>query len=288
VAWFLVVPLLVDPVADALLLTFPPAFLLGDRTPADMGVGYDVVSLRSSDGVALSGWYTPSQNGAAVVLLHGVAATRSDLVEHAAVLAENGFGVLLLDPRGYADSGGRAMDLGWYGERDLEGAVDFLTDQPDVDADRIGLVGLSLGGEASIGAAAADPRVRAVVAEGASYRVLDDQPPRIAEGWMGRAADWVMFRTVDALTGAPAPLSLVESVARIAPRPVLLITGADPREEEAAREMMGSAPESVEVWRLPDTPHVGGLATHPGEWEERVVAFLDGALLATDAVGPAG
>ena len=66
--------------------------------------------------MALSGWYVPSRNGAAVVLLHGAGSTRSAVLPHAVVLADDGFGVLLYDARGHGRSQGRAMDFGWYGD----------------------------------------------------------------------------------------------------------------------------------------------------------------------------
>src|SRR5206468_1520008 len=78
------------------------------------------------------------------------------------------------DARGHGRSAGRAMDFGWYGDADVQGAVTFLGAQPDVRDGRIAAVGLSMGGEEAIGAAATDPRIRAVVAEGATGRVAAD------------------------------------------------------------------------------------------------------------------
>ena len=63
-----------------------------------------------------------------------------------------GYGVLLLDARGHGDSGGRAMDLGWFGDLDVTAAVDHLAARDDVDPDRIGAVGMSMGGEEAGGA----------------------------------------------------------------------------------------------------------------------------------------
>jgi hypothetical protein len=58
--------------------------------------------------------------------------------------------------------------------------------------------------------------------------------------------------------------------------PILLIVGDDPAEASAAPLLEAVAPE-MEVWRLPDTPHIQALARHPAEWEARVIAFLDAA-----------
>ncbi|MGD9997016.1 MAG: alpha/beta hydrolase, partial [Ilumatobacteraceae bacterium] len=160
----------VMPLAIAVYATNVPRPSLGSTTPADVGLDFVDAVLTTSDGVRLSGWYVPSANGAAVVLLHGASSTRSNVLGHAAVLARHGYGVLLYDARGHGRSDGRAMELGWYGDLDVAAAVDFLAARPDVDARRIGAIGMSMGGEQVIGALAADDRLVAAVAEGATNR----------------------------------------------------------------------------------------------------------------------
>ena len=77
------------------------------------------------------------------------------------------------------------MDAGWYGDRDLIAAVAFLQHQRDVDPRRIGALGLSMGGEEAIGAATADPAIRAVVAEGATHRTAADKAGYLPGGLAG-------------------------------------------------------------------------------------------------------
>ena len=67
------------------------------------------------------------------------------------------------------------MDLGWWGEVDVPAAVTFLAAREEIDDARIGVVGLSMGGEQAIGALAVDPRIRVVVAEG-NYLLVDREP----------------------------------------------------------------------------------------------------------------
>lgn len=148
---------------------------VGTTTPADRGLPYRDVEFRTGDGVRLSGWYVPSRAGAAVVLVHGAGSTRSSVLDHAVVLGRAGYGVLLFDARGHGRSGGRAMDFGWYGDADIAAAVTFLQAEPDVDDERIAAVGMSMGGEEAIGAAAGDARIKAVVAEGATNRSAGDK-----------------------------------------------------------------------------------------------------------------
>ena len=122
----------------------------------------------TADGVRLSAWHVPSANGAAVVLRHGATSTRSNTLDEMVVLARHGYGVLATDARGHGRSGGVAMDWGWFGDLDSAATVTYLSRRPDVDAHRIAVAGLSLGGEEALGAAAADPRIRAVIAEGSA------------------------------------------------------------------------------------------------------------------------
>src|SRR5690606_18659059 len=115
-------------------------------TPAAHGLVAEDVRFDAADGTALAAWYVPSRNGAAVVVRHGAGSTADDQLAQASVLATHGYGVLITDARGHGESDGRAMDFGWYGDDDIAGAVSFLSDRPDVDPGRIGVVGFSMGG----------------------------------------------------------------------------------------------------------------------------------------------
>ncbi|MCU0259474.1 MAG: alpha/beta fold hydrolase [Ilumatobacteraceae bacterium] len=254
-----------------------------ETTPADVGLDAVDVTMRASDGVELTGWYVPSTNGAAVVLRHGSGSDRSDVLDHAVVLARNGYGVLMTDARGHGESEGRAMDLGWNGDADIDAAVDLLRTRPDVDPTRIAVVGLSMGGEEAIGAAAADPRIAAVVAEGATGRTAADKAWLSEEygvrGWLQEQVDRLTYAFVRWFADPDDPISLADAVADAAPRPVLLIAAGDvPEEGQVAERLAEVAPSSVEVWEVEGAGHTDGLDTAPEEWERRVVRFLDGAL----------
>ena len=140
------------------------------------------------------------------------------------------------------------MDFGWFGDLDAAAAVSFLQDQPDVDDTRIAAVGMSMGGEEALGAAASDDRIRAVVAEGATNRMSADRAWLSDEyGWRGviqEGVEWLLYRTADVLTSAEPPLSLRDAVSAIAPRPVLLIAAGNVAEEGHASEyIQGAAPK---------------------------------------------
>ena len=256
----------------------PPSTITA--TPADLGLEFASVTMRTVDGVELAGWYLPGTSDAAIVVAHGAGSTRSDALEQAAVLVGNGFGVLLVDARGHGGSDGTAMDFGWYGDADLSAAIDHLTQRPDVDPDRIGVLGLSMGGEETIGVAAADDRVRAVVAEGATARTATDKAwLSDAYGWRGWLQEQVekaQFGVTDLLTDASPPTALRSAVHDAVGTPFLLITASTVADEgHAAEYLRTAAPERVTVWTVEGASHTGGLHTSPVEWEERVVSFFD-------------
>jgi len=267
------------------LVVFPVAFAINAthraRTAveaADLGRPYERVSFTTSDGLQLAGWYVPSRNRAAVIAVPG----RGGIAAQARMLARHGYGVLLFDRRGEGESEGDFNAFGWGGDADIKAAVTFLTRRPDVDATRIGGLGLSVGGEMMLETAAEDARLRAVVSEGAGVRSLaehwDDPGPADAQKPF---SDWVvqtLAMTVLADQGPPPGLSGI--VGDIAPRPLLLIRGLDGQPQEALnRVYYAAAREPKALWEVPGAGHTAALSAQPREYERRVVDFFDRALL---------
>jgi uncharacterized protein len=272
-------------VAPAVAATNVPRTEIG-AGPDSVGLDHEDVVLRTDDDVALAAWYVPSANRAAVALLHGAGSTRSDVLDEAAMLAGAGFGVLMVDARGHGDSGGRAMDFGWYGDSDVAAATAFLAARPDVDPERIGVVGLSMGAEEALGAIGSDDVIRAVVAEGATARSAPDDDwlsdvhglRGLVQEQLERVQDWV----TDALTGASPPGSLRSSVAAASGTRVLLITAGEVADESHAAEYIAAAaPDRVAIWNVAGAGHTEALAHAPHEWVTRVIGFLTESLLAT-------
>lgn len=146
------------------------------RTPADYQMVYQSLELQTQDGLRLAAWYIPSQNGAAVIMVHGHKANRADLLTRAQVLARHGYGVLLLDLRAHGKSEGDLITFGLKEVQDVDAAYRYLLTRPDVDADRIGAIGCSMGGAVVILSAAQNAGIKAVVSESA-FATLSDAVP---------------------------------------------------------------------------------------------------------------
>lgn len=157
--------------------------------------------------------------------------------------------------------------------------VHRLGAQPDVTHGRIGLLGMSMGGEEAIGAAASNKAVKSVVVEGALWRGSMDAGwlRSDLDGYVQRAMLEIQTAVTDVLTDAPRPASLRRALAAIASRPVLMIAGEP--ELRGHTYLYEHAPGNVALWPLSDAPPTGGLAHHPAQWERRVIGFLDRTLL---------
>lgn len=251
-------------------------------TPAELGHDYRSVSFAGADNVRLAGWYIPSRNGAAVLLLHGYGSNRVEMIWRADMLAKHDYGVLLYDLRAHGESEGELRSWGWQDLDDLPGALAFLREQSELEPDRIGLLGFSIGGQVALRAAATLPEIKAVVADGPSMVNSQDYPPPVtaAERWFffpgGRFLDWGLALRL----GQSQPEPVVQLIPRIAPRPLLLIAGtADPEEQRLTQHYYEQASPPVTLWKIPEAGHGGGPAVRPQEYQERIVSFFDAALL---------
>jgi hypothetical protein len=244
---------------------------------ADLGVAYETVEFMTSDGLRLRGWYVPSENGAAIISFPGRASSQ----KRAKMLARHGYGVLLFDRRGEGESQGDPNTFGWQGERDIHAAVAFLQTRPDVDPERIGGIGLSVGGEMMIEAAAESTALKAIVSEGASSRSVRDELANPGSKWQSILGNGVATAATALFTNNLPPQSLKSLVPRIAPRPVFFIYGelGQPMERPANEAFHAAAQGPRALWEVAGSGHIGGIDAEPQEYERRVVGFFDRMLL---------
>jgi hypothetical protein len=247
--------------------------------PNELGVAHENVSFETSDGLKLEGWYIPSKNGAAVISFPG----RKGPQKQARVLARHGYGVLLFDRRGEGKSEGEPNSWGWGGGKDIEAAAAFLNRRPDVRQGRIGGIGFSVGGEMMLETAATTDALKAVVSEGAGARVFSEEmdfDSPAGEKAVTVAPAWIKQASIAVFSNQSPPTNLKDLVPKIAPRPMLLIAAPNSGNgEDLNRGYYAAAGEPKTLWEIPESGHVGGLSARPAEYERRVVAFFDEALL---------
>jgi len=125
---------------------------------------FQTLPFKGSGGRELEGWFIPSVRGGPVVFLcHGYKSNRSELLTLASTFQENGYNLFLFDLRAHGTSPMSICSLGIRETEDLLSAVQTVTARADVDPNRAGIWGVSLGAYVALSAAVANPRVKALV-----------------------------------------------------------------------------------------------------------------------------
>ena len=245
-----------------------------DRARAKLALpGLEEISFQGADGVALRGWFLPPKSGAVVILVHGLGGNRASLLPDAEVMARAAYGVLLFDSRASGDSGGTVATWGVREAADIAEAIRFLRTRPEVT--RVALLGFSTGANAVTRAAANDPSVAAVVLYATWTSLREEIRYKTSEGGpLAAAAQLLGFR----LSGVDIDeIRAAEDMRRIAPRPVIFISGGLDTDTPATimDRMFALSSEPKQIWRLPQVGHGGYQQAEPAEYERRVIGFLD-------------
>jgi uncharacterized protein len=207
--------------------------------------------------------------------------TRAGKLPHARMLVRHGYGVLLLDARGYDGSEGDPNLFGWDDAKDIDAAVAWLQRRPDVRDGRVGGIGFSVGGEMMLQAAAANTGLRAVVSDGAGFRSVREEVLYGPGAWFTSVPEQaVQSAALTVMSGTAPPPSLKDLVPRIAPRHVFFIyAGHGAGGEEYNLDYYRAAHPPKAVWKIPEAQHTGGFQARPRQYEQRVIRFFDRALL---------
>ena len=129
-------------VVDRAFIYFPSREI--EVTPGDVGLEFEDVDFRSSDGVALHGWFVVGGGDATLVWFHGNGGNISHRVGNIRELVERlGVNIFIFDYRGYGRSEGSPHEEGTY--LDAEAAIAHVHSRDDVDPEKTIYFGRSLG-----------------------------------------------------------------------------------------------------------------------------------------------
>ncbi len=253
---------------------------LEDR-PSDYALAYEDVQFMSRKGdILLKGWYIPGEPDKPVVIfVHGISGTRAgdhtlDLVKR--LRNRYGFGTLLFDLRAHGESGGDKISAGVFERKDVEGALDYLKGR-GVPAERVGLLGFSMGAAIAILTAADEPAFRAVVADSpfavASELVAQETARKTPfPEWMVPiflpGASFLANLVYGIDLGLLVPLTYVADL----DYPVLIIYGTtDTRIPNShSQRIYAAAPPGSLVWRVEGVGHTDAFQEYPDEFVQRV------------------
>src|SRR5215216_238538 len=245
----------------------------GDLLRAN-GIEFQDIELITEDGVKLSAWYTPPQNGAVILVAHGYGDKRPE--DFYALFASHGYGVIAWDFRAHGLSGGDFSSLGYYETLDAKAALDFALAQPV--AEHIGAWGGSMGAVTIIRAAAQYPQIEALIVD-SPFVTLEEEmdvqiPFPIMRSLIRSFARWE--------TGVdPDLVRPVDDIALISPRPVFIIQSMDDGMVplNSAQRLYDAAGEPRQLWVENDVPHLNMYAHYKTRYTKRAIKFFDEYLL---------
>jgi len=244
-------------------------------TPASFGVRCEDVYFDSADGTRLNGWYLHADDASGprlgtVVHFHGNAQNLTSHVYFAEWLTARGLDVFVFDYRGYGRSAGSPSRGGIHA--DAIAALDYVRSRPDVDAERIVVLGQSLGGAIALGALGEGDRsgVRAVAVDSTYLWYRDVANEAVGGTFLTYPLVWLL------ISNAHSP---GHSIDRLAPIPIHVFHGDADRvvPMRCGRALFDAAPEP-KTW----TERAGGrhLETfhEPSPERELLVRFFHAAL----------
>jgi pimeloyl-ACP methyl ester carboxylesterase len=237
------------------------------------------VTFPSASGSVIHGWLVRGRPGAGgVLLLHGVGSNRTSMLRRAQFLHAQGFAVLAPDFQAHGESPGDHVTFGARESLDAVAAMAFLRDA--APNERIGVIGVSMGGAASL--LGANPLA-------ANAFVLESVYPTIRQAVSDRLATWLGPFAFIGRGMTPAVISMVgaqigvreeelQPIARIGSiqAPLLLIAGTrdhyTPLAE--AESLFAHAPHPKSFWAVDGAGHEDLRDFAPEEYERRVGTFL--------------
>lgn len=269
-----------NPIRKAYFMAHPPRRINWIEQPH---LQFREVTFKSRDGLTLFGRFLPSRNRATILLLHALGDSNQEMLLHAEFLAGAGFGLFLIDLRAHGSSDGDTSTCGLREADDVAGAVDYLLHRVDVNGQRIGALGVSLGAQAALRGALKTASLRALVLEGLQPSNLKDHGsrPRSLPQLLAYPGDWLYYILLQFMCGEKLP-GVVDSIGRISPRAVLLIAGGR-RDIDFNRLFYQAAGEPRELWELPEAEHGAAILQDSQAYMQRVIAFFTRELLSEPA-----
>ena len=271
----LVIPLFFAVVWLAGSMLSAPANQPIGNLPADLSG--QPVQFSSSSGARLHGWLIPGKKGAGVIMLmHGVRASRLSMLDRARFLSAAGYSVLLFDFQAHGESTGAHITFGYLESKDAQAAVSFL--QRTMPDEKIGVIGVSLGGAAAL-LAAPPLNINALVLE-MVYPTINQAITNRLTMRLGAAASvltpllsWQFKPRLGVDVSALRPLDRVAHITT----PKLFIAGADDRHTtlDESLQLFHAASDSKELWIVEGAKHTDLHLFARKEYEQRVLSFFE-------------
>jgi len=239
----------------------------------------EILPFETPDGETHSGWFFPGLRGAPVVVIcHGYRTSRTEILTLATSLQQHRYNVFSFNFAGHGESPVGYTTLGFKETNELLAALEMLATRTDIDTQRMGVWGYSMGAYAALSAAQQFPRVKAVALDSIYPHPADLLRRELTRGGGGSiplapALATLEFRVFNLFTGSgPDPVAALPQTVGL---PKLFILGDDtPQLADFTRELYQQAPGPKELVQLPRTNMASLVEDERRNYENLVVSFF--------------
>jgi len=254
-------------------------------TPAKYGFGFEEIAIPTKNDKNLYGWWVPAENPnnedkPTIILIHGWSRNVDRVMAFIKKLHPAGYNLLAFDSRCHGKSDDDKFSSMVKFTEDIRAAIDYSEKLPNVDINRVGVLGLSIGGAASIYAAALDKRIKSVVT-GGSF----SHPSRVMEIEFKKRKIpqfpfvWFIFKYMEFRIGAKFDdIAPVNNIAKTNAS-IFLIHGIDDATapvSHADELYKAGNPDKVKLWKVKGKGH-SDCNHHPEFWG-KVLSFYEDSL----------
>ena len=177
-------------------------------SPADIGLQYESVSIKTSDQVTLHGWFVPaSEEKGVLIFFHGNAGNISHRLDSLRIFHDLGLSTLIIDYRGYGQSEGDISEHGTY--LDAEAAWNYLTEIKNIPSQKIAVFGRSLG--AAIAAYSAAKHMPGALILESAFTSVPDMAAKLYPVFPVRLLSRFQYNTRKSLLSVKCPVLIIHS-----------------------------------------------------------------------------
>ncbi len=250
-----------------------------DKTPADFNIPFEEIRIPANNNCSLYGWWVPGNKTApTIILVHGWGRNAGRMMPYIRALHKEGYNLMAFDSRNHGSSDRESFSTMLKFSEDIRSTIDYGVEQEFVK-DHVGLIGLSIGGAASIHASAFDERIQAVITVGAFANPKEVMVKQLKDHHIPAPLIWLTLRYLERKVGFKFQDIAPELHIGRSHASILLIHGEEDVTVpvEQAEKLFNNAPKGkARLWRIPGRGH-SDCNFEEGFWE-KITAFLQANL----------
>lgn len=248
-----------------------------DKTPDDFSIPFEEIHIPANNNTTLYGWWIPGKKTApTIILIHGWGRNAGRMMPYIRNLHEEGYNLIAFDSRNHGSSDKDDFSTMLKFSEDIRSVINYGYKKDFIHNGHLGLIGLSIGGAASIHAAAHDKRIKAVVTVGAFADPREVMIKQLKSRYIPMPVIWLVLRYLENKVGFRFTDIAPKKHIPKSDAAFLLIHGEKDVTvpfEQAEKLYQAGKEGKVQLWNLPERGHSD--CNHEKGFWEKVSSFLE-------------